>query len=111
MEPIWLKSYPQGVPAEVDVGVYRSIGQLFDTTVAAHGPRAAFINMDKAISYDELDFLTGCFASYLQSVLRLQPSARVALMMPNLLQYPVALFGVLRAGYILPLDLVFCDCH
>jgi long-chain acyl-CoA synthetase len=99
MEPIWLKSYPQGVPAEVDVGVYRSIGQLFDTTVAAHGPRAAFINMDKAISYDELDFLTGCFASYLQSVLRLQPSARVALMMPNLLQYPVALFGVLRAGY------------
>lgn len=99
MEPIWLKSYPPGVPANVDVSAYRSIGQLFDITVATYGPRTAFINMAKSISYDELDSLTSCFAGYLQGVLQLQPGARVALMMPNLLQYPVALFGTLRAGY------------
>ena len=75
MEQIWLKSYPPGVPAKVDVGAYRSIGELFDATVARYGPRAAFTNMGKAISYDELDILTGCFAGYLQGVLQLSRCA------------------------------------
>ncbi|MGP0094830.1 MAG: long-chain-fatty-acid--CoA ligase [Xanthobacteraceae bacterium] len=99
MEDIWLKSYPPGVPAKVDVNAYSSIGALFETAAATFGARAAYVNMGKAISYRELDRLSGCFAAYLQSVLHLQRGARVALMMPNILQYPVALFGVLRAGY------------
>lgn len=99
MEDIWLKSYPPGVPAKVDVDAYSSIAALFETAAATFGARAAFVNMGKAISYRELDRLSGCFASYLQNALHLQRGARVALMMPNILQYPIALFGVLRAGY------------
>jgi long-chain acyl-CoA synthetase len=99
MEDIWLKSYPPGVPAQVDVNAYSSIGALFETAVAAFGARTAFVNMGKAISYRELDRLSGCFAAYLQGVLHLPRGARVALMMPNILQYPIALFGLLRAGY------------
>jgi len=99
MELVWLKSYPPGVPATVDVGAYRSIGELFDASVAAYASRAAYVNMGTAITYRELDRLTRCFAGYLQGTLKLPRGARVALMMPNLLQYPVALFGALRAGY------------
>ena len=99
MELVWLRSYPPGVPATVDVGAYRSIGELFDASVAAYGSRAAYVNMGTAITYRELDRLTRCFAGYLQGTLKLPRGARVALMMPNILQYPVALFGTLRAGY------------
>ena len=99
MELVWLRSYPPGVPATVDVGAYRSIGELFDASVAAYGSRAAYVNMGTAITYRELDRLTRCFAGYLQGTLRLPRGTRVALMMPNILQYPVALFGTLRAGY------------
>ena len=99
MERVWLRSYPPGVPATVDVGAYRSIGELFDASVAAYGSRAAYVNMGTAITYRELDRLTRCFAGYLQGTLKLPRGTRVALMMPNILQYPVALFGTLRAGY------------
>jgi long-chain acyl-CoA synthetase len=99
MERIWLKSYPPGVPADVDVGRYRSLGDLFETSVGRFGERAAFVNMGKAISYRELDRMSRDFGAYLHSVLQLPLGARVAIMMPNLLQYPVAMFGALRAGY------------
>ena len=96
----WLSQYPAGVPHEIDTQAFSSIGDLFTQSVAQYGPRTAYINMDKAITYGELDRLSAQFGAYLQSVLQLPQGARVALMMPNLLQYPVALFGVLRAGYV-----------
>jgi len=99
MERHWLKSYPTGIPATIDVSAYRSIGDVFDASVAAYAPRAAYVNMGSAISYRELDQLTRYFAGYLQQALKLAPGARVALMMPNILQYPVAMFAALRAGY------------
>ena len=99
MKPVWLKSYPPGVPAEVDVDEYRSVGEVFTRTVEKFGPRAAFVNMGTSISYAELDRLSRCFGAYLQNVLKLHRGARIALMMPNLLQYPVAMFGALRSGY------------
>ena len=99
MEKIWLKSYQAGVPAEIDLNEFRSIGDLFEKGVRQYGPRKAYINMDKAITYAELDKLSAAFGAYCQSVLKLQKGARIALMMPNLLQYPVCLYGALRAGY------------
>ena len=95
MERIWLKSYPPGVPADVDVGTYRSLGDLFETSVGRFGERAAFVNMGKAISYRELDRMSRDFGAYLRSVLQLPPGARVAIMMPNVLQYPVAIAAIL----------------
>jgi long-chain acyl-CoA synthetase len=98
MEKIWLLKYPHGVPADVDVAAYRSIGGVFESSAAKFGPRAAFVNMGTAISYSGMERLTRDFAAYLQGVLKLPRGARVALMMPNVLQYPIALFGALRAG-------------
>jgi long-chain acyl-CoA synthetase len=99
MERIWLARYQQGVPADVDVAAFRSIGEVFEKSAAKFGPRAAFVNMGTEISYAEMERLTRSFAAYLQAVLKLPRGARVALMMPNVLQYPIALFGALRAGY------------
>ena len=99
MEKIWLKHYPSGVPAEIDVNEFNSIGDLFARSVKLYGPRKAYINMDKAITYAELDKLSANFGAYCQSVLKLPRGARIALMMPNLLQYPICLYGALRAGY------------
>jgi len=99
LDKIWLKSYPAGVPAEVDLNEFRSIGDLFDKGVAAYGSKPAYVCMGKSITYDEVDRLSRDFAAYLQSELRLAQGARIALMMPNVLQYPVCLFGALRAGY------------
>jgi long-chain acyl-CoA synthetase len=99
MEKIWLKSYQAGVPAEVDLNEFRSIGDLFEKSVKQYGARKAYINMDKAITYAELDKLSANFGAYCQSVLKLPRGSRIALMMPNLLQYPVCLYGALRAGY------------
>ena len=99
MEKHWLKSYQAGVPAEIDINEFRSIGDLFEKSVKQYGPRKAYINMDKAVTYKELERLSADFGSYCQSVLKLPKGARIALMMPNLLQYPVCLYGALRAGY------------
>jgi long-chain acyl-CoA synthetase len=99
MQPVWLKSYPPGVPATVDVDEFRSIGEVFDRSVEKFRDRAAFANMGASITYAELDRLSGEFAAYLQDAVKLEPGARIALMMPNLLHYPVAMFGALRAGY------------
>ena len=99
MEKVWLKSYPPGIPAEIDVNEFKSLGDLFEQGVRKFSARTAYLNMGKGIRYDELDRLSAAFAGFLQGVLKLPRGARVALMMPNLLQYPIAMFGVLRAGY------------
>ena len=100
MEKIWLNSYPAGVPAEIGPAEFGSLNELFESTVARFAGRPAFANMGSSISYAELDRLSRDFAAYLQSELKLQRGARVALMMPNLLQYPVCLFGIWRAGLV-----------
>nr|WP_211163022.1 long-chain-fatty-acid--CoA ligase [Aromatoleum diolicum] len=99
VEKIWLKSYPPGIPAEIDVNEFASLGDLFAKGVRLFGDRVAYINMGKTITYTELDRLSAQFAGYLQGALKLPRGARVALMMPNMLQYPIAMFGALRAGY------------
>lgn len=99
MEKIWLKSYPPGVPAEIDAGEFASLGDLFERSCRKYASHTAFINMGKGLSYADLDRLTAQFGAYLQSELKLPKGARVAVMMPNMLQYPVCVFGILRAGY------------
>ena len=98
MEKIWLKSYPKGVPAEIDVNAYRSIPHLFDANIGKYRDRPAYICMGKTITFGDVDRLSTRFGAWLQSK-GLAKGARVAVMMPNVLQYPVAVFGILRAGY------------
>src|SRR5947209_8944007 len=98
MERIWLKQYPAGVPADIDLTQYSSLVELLEESFKKFSDRRAFICMDKSISYRELDELSQALGAYLQSK-GLQKGARVALMMPNVLQYPVATTAVLRAGY------------
>jgi long-chain acyl-CoA synthetase len=98
MERIWLKQYPAGVPADIDVTQYSSLVELLEESFAKFRDRKAFICMDKSISYRDLDEMSQALAAYLQSK-GLQKGARVALMMPNVLQYPVSTAAVLRAGY------------
>lgn len=100
MEKIWLQSYPAGVPAEIGELKHESIVDLFESSVARFASRTAYLNMGVGLSYAELDQLSAAFASFLRNDLGLESGARVALMMPNVLQYPVALFGVLRAGCV-----------
>ena len=97
MEKIWLKSYPKGVPAEIDVNTYRSIPHLIDENVVKYRDRPAYICMGKTINFGEVDRLSHAFGAWLQSK-GLAKGARVAVMMPNVLQYPAAVFGILRAG-------------
>ena len=97
MERIWLKHYPPGVPAEIDPSKYASLIELFEENLAKYRDRQAFVCMDKALTYGEVDELSRALAAWLQGQ-GLQSGARVALMMPNILQYPVALMAVLRAG-------------
>src|ERR1019366_4341952 len=98
MERIWLKQYPAGVPADIDVTQYASLVELLEESFAKFRDRKAFICMDKSISYRDLDEMSLALAAYLQSK-GLQKGARVALMMPNVLQYPISTAAVLRAGY------------
>ena len=102
MERIWLQSYSPGVPADIDVENLGNLAQYFDDAVAQYADRPAFISgaTGRAISYRQLDTLSRQVAAYFQQVLKLPQGSRVALMMPNLLQYPVCLFGLLRAGYV-----------
>ena len=98
MERIWLKSYRADVPAEADVDAFSSIVNMFDQSVARFANKPAYIHMGVTLTYAEVDRLSRNFAAYLHEKLRLPKGARVALMMPNILQYPIALFGALRAG-------------
>ncbi len=98
VDKVWLKRYPTGVPAEINADHYSSLLDIFEQSIASYSDRTAYINMGKSITYAELDTLSTHFAAYLQQGLGLKKGDAVAIMMPNLLQYPVALLGVLRAG-------------
>ncbi|MFC3533021.1 long-chain-fatty-acid--CoA ligase [Vogesella facilis] len=98
MEKIWLKNYQPGIAHEIDINEFQSVTEVFERSAAKFRDRPALACMDKVLSYGELDSLSAQFASYLQHTLKLAKGARVAIMMPNLLQYPVAVFGILRAG-------------
>jgi long-chain acyl-CoA synthetase len=100
MEKIWLKNYPQGIAAEVDVHAYASLNEVLSSSCQRFSDLPAYTNMGTSISYAELERASGEFGAFLQQSLGLQRGERVALMMPNVLQYPVALFGVLRAGLV-----------
>lgn len=99
-EFLWYKSYPQYVPKEADVTRYNNIPEILRETVAAFRDHVAFVNMDVKMTYGELDELSDSFAWYLQNNTNLQKGDRIAIQMPNLLQFPVVLFGALKAGLI-----------
>ena len=98
MDKIWLKSYPKGVPAEIDFSKYHSLSQLINEAFASYAQRTAYICMDKTISYARLDVYSAKVAAWLQSK-GLEKGARIAIMLPNVLQYPVVMIAVIRAGY------------
>ncbi len=97
MEKIWLKSYPPGVPAEIDPSRCRTLKELLERTCAEHAERVAFIQMGAQLTYRQLDDLSKAFAAWLQHE-GFRKGDRIAIMLPNTLQYPIALFGALRAG-------------
>ena len=99
MDRIWLKSYPPHVPAEVDPAQLRSLKELLEQTCATNAERVAFVQMDTGLTYRRLDELTRAFAAWLQHA-GFRKGDRIAIMLPNTLQYPIALFGALRAGLI-----------
>jgi len=100
VEKLWLKHYPEGVPAEIDPDAYASIVDILETSCRDYADKPAFTNMGVELTYAQLDRLSLRFAAFLQQDLDLARGDRVAIMMPNLLQYPVVLFGILRAGMV-----------
>jgi len=96
----WINHLPKDVPAEINADQYSSLVDMFETAVAKYADQPAFINMGATLTYRKLEERSRAFAAYLQNELKLQKGDRVALMMPNLLQYPIALFGILRAGMV-----------
>tara|TARA_R110001599_G_scaffold353676_1_gene594989 strand:+ start:7533 stop:9218 length:1686 start_codon:yes stop_codon:yes gene_type:complete len=99
MDKVWLQSYPQGVPAEIDYTQYGSLVEMLEQAFSQYADRDAYVCMGKRITYREVDLYSQKLGAWLQST-GLQKGARVALMMPNILQYPVAIAAVLRAGYV-----------
>ena len=99
MDKFWLKSYPEGVPAEIDVSQYKSLVQLLEESFQKFAARNAYVCMDKFLTYGELDTLSKKVGAWLQSI-GLKRGARVAIMMPNVLQYPVVMAAILRAGFV-----------
>ena len=99
MDRFWLKSYPPGVPSDIDPSVYPSVVSLLEESFAKFRDAKAYVCMDKALTFGEVDELSQALAAWLQSR-GLKQGARVAIMMPNVLQYPVAIAAVLRAGFI-----------
>ncbi len=100
LQKLWLKRYPADVPAEINADRYSSLMALFEQAVERYADQTAFINMGQHLTFTQLEQRSRAFAAYLQQELGLKKGDRVALMMPNILQYPVALFGILRAGMI-----------
>jgi len=96
----WLQSYPEGVPEEIDLAGYDSILDIFEQSCTDYRERTAYINFDREMTYGDLDRLSRDFAAWLQSR-GMRKGDRIALMMPNILQYPVALFGAMRAGMVI----------
>lgn len=100
MEKVWLNSYEDGVQGEVDCEKYASLCEVFRYSCERFRDKDAFVNMGATLSYGEVGFLAECFAAYLQQSLHIQKGDRVAVMLPNLLQYPVVIFGILLAGCV-----------
>lgn len=100
MERVWLKSYPEGVPGEVSEPPWRSVRDLFEHSFASYPNNAAYTNMGTTLTYADLNEASMKFACYLQQELGLTRGERVAIMLPNILQYPVAMCGVFRAGLV-----------
>ena len=100
MEKPWLAHYQDGVPAEINADAYNSIPELLEQCFEKFSASDAFHCMWKSLTYSDMDYLSRKFASYLQNNLGLKRGDRVAIMMPNILQYPVAMFGILRAGMV-----------
>jgi len=96
----WLDSYPPDMPSEIDINAYPSVVSIFAEATERFADKPAFTNLGKTITYAELDRLTQQFAAWLQHEAGLKPGDRIAIMMPNLLQYPVAVFGAMRAGLV-----------
>ena len=100
MEKHWLKSYPAGVPTEIDAAKYQSLTHMLEEPLGEYADRVAYVQMDKELTYRKLDELSAAFGAWLQQRAGLQQGERVAIMLPNVLQYPIAIFGVLRAGLV-----------
>ncbi|MFQ5935906.1 MAG: long-chain-fatty-acid--CoA ligase FadD [Acidiferrobacterales bacterium] len=100
MEKVWLKAYPKGVPTEVDVLQYSSLKEVFEQSCKKYRDLPAYTNMGADLSYRQIDEQSRAFAAYLQKSVGLRKGDRVAIMLPNVLQYPVALFGILRAAMV-----------
>ena len=97
-DKIWLRNYPPGIPAEIGESPFSSVSELLEDTIRKFGEKPAFHNLGHTISFNELERLSRDFAAYLQTLPGMIKGERVAIMLPNLLQYPVVLFGILRAG-------------
>lgn len=100
MKKVWLKNYPKGVPESIDPNDYKSLGDMFKHSTDKFSDRPAYSNLGRTLSYQEVDTMTRDFAAYLTNVAGLKKGDRIAIMMPNILQYPIALFAALRAGLI-----------
>lgn len=101
LEKIWLKRYPADVPYEIDPDSYSSLVDMFEQSVRKYADQPAYISMGKTMTFRKLEERSRAFAAYLQNELKLEKGERVAVMMPNLLQYPIVLFGILRAGLVI----------
>jgi len=101
MQKVWLNKYPKVVPPQINIDEYANILEVFDESVRKYRNRIAFKNFGVALTYNDLDIYSGRFASYLQNTLGLKKGDKIALQMPNLLQFPIAAFGAMRAGLII----------
>ena len=100
MERIWLKHYPPDVPAEIDPAAFPSLVAMFEHACRRYATHPAYSNFGRTITYGELDRQSRLFAAWLQGEARLGKGDRIAIMLPNVLQYPIAMFGALRAGLV-----------
>ncbi|MCC2666620.1 MAG: long-chain fatty acid--CoA ligase, partial [Gammaproteobacteria bacterium] len=100
MERVWLTSYPKNIPAEIDPNAYQSLIEILEEASRRFSQKPACYNLGVTLTYQQIDHYSQAFAAYLQQVLKLKKGERIALMMPNILQYPIAIFGALRAGLI-----------
>jgi long-chain acyl-CoA synthetase len=100
MDRIWLKSYPEGVPAEIDLNQLQTLGQLIDDSCTRFADSVAYVQMGKSLKFSDIDRMARHFAAYLQKTAGLAKGERFAIMLPNVLQYPIAMFAALRSGLI-----------
>lgn len=98
MKKIWLESYSQGIPTEINPDAYQSLVEMFEESCTNYSNHPAVYNFGITLTYQQIDFYSRAFAAYLQNILKLKKGDRIAVMLPNLLQYPIVIFGALRAG-------------